>query len=825
MIFVILVIICLIISLIFYRYNLESFQTDPSASVSASDSPSTSASASASASAGCDSDYYRCDGRAICDRNGDYTYGADDSDRPGNTDKCKFSYDPASNSCVQQYDGEYDDIDRCEGRWICSDSVGMCIQGPASKATSYENQSTCEENCKFIAKNDFLCESVDRTNLTINAIPTNQVKFDRKRWCEDRYECDENYNCVKRAGGEFSVKRHCERNCSETIVDPSNTNSLYIQFQSDIADLFGDSNDDSKRNEFREKLRSIIINRGDFIGIDKINLNNITQKSGSRDTVEVILASDLDSSDIINVLVDFTHSPQKINIGLTTDYHLRRAYYEVDDGDDRTTDPVIEQIIPTEQVIELDEDYILLEIENNKEKFKLITHPLKNLSSISDTSKRFVQVKSNLENSNYKKQNININLPNSIYLNKDDGDDPEYISPGDNDILYLFKTLTEDVKQEILNTKYVDQQQLKVLFENNSDFKYLIIGTKDQNNLFDILNEVYILLYKDATGNLLYKQILIDPDYYIQYMLEEKFYTLNNDSIDPTALRTQVYNRLDRDYKEELKFKSRLFSNYSENLNLTFKFNVFSESKLVDILIYNEDLSLNPDQIKCNFSPRGETLYECKQMCLENKDTNLCKSSECNELCNNCMNLDCKWNIVDYNRDLTLKPNSANIKAFAGDRAIKITWITPSSKYPINTFYIILKNERDEHLNIYVYKSNSNLNEYIISDLQNSRIYAVNLICKNKFGASELSNTESIIPEKNKSLNLSSQDVNQSQYDDAIENYYKNDGSLDQIDTYTEYKNKVSLFEQSLIINDLKNIISDKYLTNQMTNFYNVNVY
>ena len=33
-------------------------------------------------------------------------------------------------------------------------------------------------------------------------------------------------------------------------------------------------------------------------------------------------------------------------------------------------------------------------------------------------------------------------------------------------------------------------------------------------------------------------------------------------------------------------------------------------------------------------------------------------------------------------------------------KKIKITWITPSSKYPINTFYIILKNERDEHLNI-----------------------------------------------------------------------------------------------------------------------------
>ena len=46
----------------------------------------------------------------------------------------------------------------------------------------------------------------------------------------------------------------------------------------------------------------------------KINLNKIIQKSGSEDTVVVFLASDLDSSDIINVLVDFTHSPQKINV-------------------------------------------------------------------------------------------------------------------------------------------------------------------------------------------------------------------------------------------------------------------------------------------------------------------------------------------------------------------------------------------------------------------------------------------------------------------------------------------------------------------------------
>ena len=44
-------------------------------------------------------------------------------------------------------------------------------------------------------------------------------------------------------------------------------------------------------------------------------------------------------------------------------------------------------------------------------------------------------------------------------------------------------------------------------------------------------------------------------------------------------------------------------------------------------------------------------------MCLDSMANNLCKKTECNDLCENCMNMDCKWNIIEYNRELTLKPN------------------------------------------------------------------------------------------------------------------------------------------------------------------------
>ena len=124
-----------------------------------------------------------------------------------------------------------------------------------------------------------------------------------------------------------------------------------------------------------------------------------------------------------------------------------------------------------------------------------------------------------------------------------------------------------------------------------------------------------------------------------------------------------------------------------------------------------------------------------------------------------------------------------------------------------------------------MYKSQTSLNEYIITNLENDRMYSVNVVCNNKFGSSNLSNTESVIPNKNSNVDEETLEINKRQYDDSIESHYKSNNQLSGMSTYKKYQRRVSLFEQTVIINDLKDIIANKHLNNLNSNFYNVNVY
>ena len=99
-----------------------------------------------------------------------------------------------------------------------------------------------------------------------------------------------------------------------------------------------------------------------------------------------------------------------------------------------------------------------------------------------------------------------------------------------------------------------------------------------------------------------------------------------------------------------------------------------------------------------------------------------------------------------------LKPDETKIKAFSGNNSIKVTWIRPFSRSPISRYYIIVSSPVINFLNIYQYDSESEMNEYIISNLSNDLVYNVQVICKNKFGVSGLSNEESIIPSKSSSF-------------------------------------------------------------------------
>ena len=192
------------------------------------------------------------------------------------------------------------------------------------------------------------------------------------------------------------------------------------------------------------------------------------------------------------------------------------------------------------------------------------------------------------------------------------------------------------------------------------------------------------------------------------------------------------------------------------------------------------------------------------------------------------MNLDCKWNVTDYRSDLSLKPPTARIKAFSGNNSIKVTWIRPYANTPITQYYILVESATGQFFNIYVHKSESELNEYIIQNLGNDVIYKVAIICKNKFGVSEQSNIENIIPDANKSFDKGTDTIDMSQYNDALENYYKdpsNSPIYQSLDTYDKYKKQIAIFEREIVINDLKDIVVDKLVGKPNLNMYNLNIY
>ena len=113
------------------------------------------------------------------------------------------------------------------------------------------------------------------------------------------------------------------------------------------------------------------------------------------------------------------------------------------------------------------------------------------------------------------------------------------------------------------------------------------------------------------------------------------------------------------------------------------------------------------------------------------------------------MNLNCRWNVLDYNENMKLKPAPPKIKVFSGNNSLKVNWLKPSSTSEIEKYYIIISSPTENFLNVYQYESTLDLVEYTAVNLKNGVVYDVQVSCKNKFGTSDLSNEESVIPNKN----------------------------------------------------------------------------
>ena len=134
------------------------------------------------------------------------------------------------------------------------------------------------------------------------------------------------------------------------------------------------------------------------------------------------------------------------------------------------------------------------------------------------------------------------------------------------------------------------------------------------------------------------------------------------------------------------------------------------------------------------------------------------------------MNLNVGWNVANYNEQMGLKPDKLKLKLFLVIIQLKLHGKTIFKK-SYSRYYIIVSSPVINFLNIYQYDSESEMNEYIISNLSNDLVYNVQVICKNKF-VSGLSNEESIIHKSSSFQSVAN--VKLSDFEDSKENFYKN---------------------------------------------------
>jgi hypothetical protein len=262
---------------------------------------------------------------------------------------------------------------------------------------------------------------------------------------------------------------------------------------------------------------------------------------------------------------------------------------------------------------------------------------------------------------------------------------------------------------------------------------------------------------------------------------------------------------------------SNSFGSYNDIFK-SIKVEVLSSSNPTTSITANRDLTNNAIQttqslIDCKFNAKGETLFQCKDIC--NNQQN-CSLIDCNLICESCTNNNCIWNITTNIDVELLSPESIVVKGFSGNKIIKLTWIKPSSPSEIIRYYIVITTPIEpDFLQIYSLYTNRDLCEYIIPNLENEKPYDVYLFAKNNIGISKKSNKITIVPDLNSKFNIEEENS----YSNSIENYYRQ-----QKGPSFDMKKEISNFERNYVIQDLKNIIINDLKINILPSTYNVNI-
>ena len=405
------------------------------------------------------------------------------------------------------------------------------------------------------------------------------------------------------------------------------------------------------------------------------------------------------------------------------------------------------------------------------------------------------------------------------------------------------KQTYDEIKNNLL---FLDITKLELMMREYHSVVLIKFGKNLENNVaqksvfnFSIDN-TYIALYKTNINKLHYDIIPYDAKKYFIYCINLIYIYkphLNTDIFIGKINHNSKTNKIEtlthlNQYYEQLKKinddtdNNNTDSNYNEKLEDFKKINNINNTNNIinpadiNIIINGKEHTYSyksVDEInKCLFTPIGDTINECKSMCVNNTNENKCFVSDCVELCNNCKNEKCKWNISLINNNNRYKPNSSIIKLFPGNKSIKITWLKPDSLYLISKYYIIIFNKKSDFLQIHTYINSANNLEYIINNLENNIMYHLILVSKNKIGISDVSNIDATTPNKTSEFYDNKPKINR--YDDSL-----------LVDSYNKkninYKEQISLYEKQLIYSELKDILLDKLTIRLDKNIYNIDIF
>lgn len=725
--------------------------------------------------------------------------------------KCRWKYN--GKNCVKDENGvgEYLNKSSCKLRYICDQDKGKCILAPANKSDSFDTLNDCREQCWF-KKNGGYCHKFNPKEDT--SVPSFN-KYQYREDCENRYNCVDG-KCVKTPNGVFAFERQCLQDCNENIYNRTNHNKIHLYFDKKLDNMY-----EYNRDIFLKKLNNFIYDLKDSSNNRIITQNELLGILLKEKVATLVFSNYLKDNKKLNKIFVKIEKLLFTIIVNYEDYNLVRCLNESCSIDkDCKFNSVFTRNVKDDSIDK--NKYLIIEIEGLDRGIKQKSLQYDNLYSIDSSASKndkLVYI-DNLEKS--------VKIVNSDFY-ADEMNKLFYSNESTN--LYEnntnFDVKIQDIDDYIISLLesklYYDVNLIKFITSNYNNVKLLTLSRKN-NTDFASINEILILFYRNNNFINNYIQVPIDLKKKQKLFFLEQKYRINNDKIY-NVLNANDYKIINNITMPETNEFENILNNLvtTTKLKLKFKFTYFEKGLINEEINYIEETDLVDNKYDCKFSPKGETIFECLTHC-ENEDKN-CSVEKCKELCNNCKNLNCKWNISDFNALDQYKPDPPKIKCFSGNGAIKVTWIRPFSRYLPDKYYIIVINKSLNTLDIHQHYSEQEMNEYIISGLQNSSLYDIKVVSKNKYGASEESNLETIIPNKKNNLNILTE-VKLSDYEDSIESFYKNTNDYDPVIKGVNVNNRISALEREMVLRDLQKILNDKNnLNSENNNYYNVNIY